>query len=66
MSKHSGKQFIASWDEQYFVIAMVEEVAFDWFDETRGYSAKDIALVDSLTVGQSVELDKGHLVVRTL
>lgn len=57
-------KFLASWDGKYYSKGKVENHTLAWFNEDRGYEKESISKIKKLKVGESVEIEKGHIVVR--
>jgi hypothetical protein len=56
--------FMGSWDSKYYSKGKVENHTLAWFNEDRGYEKESIAKIKKLRVGQSVEIEKGHTIIR--
>lgn len=61
----NGKKFLASWSGEYYTKAKAGTRALSFFSEDNGYDKDDISKIKKLKVGDSAEIDKGHIVVRT-
>ncbi|WP_438396967.1 hypothetical protein [Caballeronia sp. DA-9] len=55
----------ATWDETY-VLPRTDTVSEDYFHGDNGYDAIDIQRIDALRVGEQVELDNGHHLVKRI
>lgn len=58
------KKYLASWDGEYYDEGKTEIHTMDWFSDERGYEEESISKIKELKVGQSVEIEKGHIVTR--
>ncbi len=57
-------KFFASWSSKYYTTGKTATRSLVWFSEKNGYDKTDIATIKKLKVGDSVEIDKGHTIVR--
>jgi hypothetical protein len=55
----------ATWDETYLRTG-TSTVSEDYFHRDNGYDAVDIQRIEALRVGEQVELDGGHHLVKRI
>ena len=60
-----ARLYDATWDETY-VLPRTDTVSEDYFHSDNGYDAIDIQRIDALRVGEQVELDNGHHLVKRI
>jgi hypothetical protein len=60
--------YIASWDTAHYGLnkkrGNVENHTLAWFNADRGYGKEHIAKIKNLRLGEGVEIEKGHIVIR--
>jgi hypothetical protein len=57
-------KFLASWDSNHYSKGKTENHTLAWFSVERGYDKTDISNIKKMKVGESLEIEKGHIIVR--
>jgi len=60
-------KYLACWDSKYYDVdkkSSTQTHTLTWFNEKRGYTKTSISKIKKLRVGQSIEIEKGHTIVR--
>lgn len=58
------KEYFAAWDKKYYEEGGTEIQPLSWFNEDRGYNPEDLAKIEALEIGESIEMEPGHIIVR--
>jgi len=63
-SSNKNTNFLAAWDGDYFEEGKVQFHTLGWFNEDNGYEKEHVTKIKKLKLGQTTEIDKGHIIVR--
>lgn len=58
------KKYLCSWDSRYYLMGKAVVRHIDFFSEESGYLQADISIINNMKIGDFLEADKGHFIIR--